>query len=885
MESVPEALFDRLNAALFDRYAFQRELGAGGMATVYLAHDAKHDRQVAVKVLKPELAAVIGGERFLQEIRVTAHLQHPHILALFDSGVADGFLFYVMPYIEGESLRDRLSREKQLPVDEAIDIAKAVASALDYAHRHKVIHRDIKPENILLHDGQPVVADFGIALAVSVAGGTRITETGLSLGTPHYMSPEQATADRELDARSDIYSLGCVLYEMLGGEPPHTGPTVQSIIAKVLTDEPRRVRLVRSTVPPHVEEAVHRALAKLPADRFGTAQQFADALARPTMQLVAPTGPTITPAAIVAAARAWLSAHRRRVTNAAVIGVLLAGAVWGWLRPMKTAAPGVVRFELAFGQGQRVSVQTGINLALSPDGSRLVYAEESNQGTQLLVRAIDQLEARVIAGTSSGSQPFFSPDGEWLGFYQDGKIRKVSLAGGPPITVATVEDLLGASWGPDDVIAFRTGGGISRVSAAGGGVPETVARPDSGSDLRWPDVLPDGKAALVTIFAGLSSAQLAIVSFETGGVTPLGLAGTNPRYVPPGYIVYGTAEQSLLSVPFDAARRGVSGSPVAVLEGVMVKGGGATELAVSRTGTLSYLAGSPLNRLVTVDRGGAATQLPEGFRDYQSPRFSPDGRRIAVVATGQDHDIWVYSLAARTLSRLTFQGDDHDPEWTPDGMRVIFSSPRGPRRALYWQPADGSKAAEVLLASEYDLWAPTLDGAGGYLAFEEIRPGQQSDIGFIRLGGDGSPQPLVATTFNEVSPALSPDGRWLAYSSNESGRYEIYVRPFPGEGGRWQVSAEGGTEPVWAPSGRELVYRTLAGLTVARIRAAPGFEVESRTLAFPDQWGRAFGRANYGISPDGQRFVMVAPASESGQVIVVVNWAAELGGRAEVRGR
>ena len=885
MESVPEALFDRLNAALFDRYAFQRELGAGGMATVYLAHDAKHDRQVAVKVLKPELAAVIGGERFLQEIRVTAHLQHPHILALFDSGVADGFLFYVMPYIEGESLRDRLSREKQLPVDEAIDIAKAVASALDYAHRHKVIHRDIKPENILLHDGQPVVADFGIALAVSVAGGTRITETGLSLGTPHYMSPEQATADRELDARSDIYSLGCVLYEMLGGEPPHTGPTVQSIIAKVLTDEPRRVRLVRSTVPPHVEEAVHRALAKLPADRFGTAQQFADALARPTMQLVAPTGPTITPAAVVAAARAWLSAHRRRVTNAAVIGVLLAGAVWGWLRPMKSTAPAVVRFELTFGRGQRVSTQTGVNLALSPDGAQLVYAEESNEGTQLLVRDIDQLETRVIAGTASGSQPFFSPDGQWLGFYQDGKIRKVSLAGGPPITIAAVVDLLGASWGPDDVIAFRTGGGISRVSAAGGGVPETVARPDSGSDLRWPDVLPDGKAALVTVFAGLTGAQLGVVSFETGTVTPLGLAGTNPRYVQPGYIVYGTAEQSLLSVRFDAARRRVTGSPVAVLEGVMVKGGGATEFAVSSTGTLTYLAGSPLNRLVTVDRGGAATPLPEGFRDYQDPRFSPDGGRIAVVATGQDHDVWVYSIAARTLSRLTFQGDDHDPEWTPDGMRVIFSSQRGSRRALHWLPADGSKAAEVLLASEYELYAPTLDAAGRYLAFQELRPGQQSDIGFIRLGGEGSPQPLVATPFNEVSPALSPDGRWLAYASNESGRYEIYVRPFPGEGGRWQVSAEGGTEPVWAWSGRELFYRTVDGLMVARLRAAAGFEVESRGLAFPDQWVRSGVGANYGISPDGQRFIMVAPASESGQVIVVVNWAAELGGRAEVRGR
>src|SRR3990170_2400373 len=298
MSEVPS----RLSAALSDRYLLERELGQGGMATVYLAEDVRHDRKVAVKVLRPELAAVIGAERFLQEIKVTANLQHPHILPLFDSGEADRFLFYVMPYVQGESLRDRLNLEKQLPIAEAIAITKAVAGALDYAHRHKVIHRDIKPENVLLHDGQPVVADFGIALAVSVAGGTRITETGLSLGTPQYMSPEQATADRELDARSDIYSLGSVLYEMLAGEPPHSGPTVQSIIAKVLTDEPRRVRQVRSTVPPHVEEAVHRALAKLPADRFGTAQQFADALARPTVQLVAPTGPTITPAAIVAAA-------------------------------------------------------------------------------------------------------------------------------------------------------------------------------------------------------------------------------------------------------------------------------------------------------------------------------------------------------------------------------------------------------------------------------------------------------------------------------------------------------------------------------------------------------------------------------------------------------
>ena len=292
--------FERLKTALADRYAIQEEVGAGGMATVYRAEDLKHDRRVAVKVLRPELAAVVGAERFLNEIKVTANLQHPHILALHDSGEAGGFVYYVMPFVDGESLRDRLNREKQLSIDESIEITRAVASALDYAHRHDVLHRDIKPENILLHDGQPVVADFGIALAVSAAGaGTRLTETGMSLGTPHYMSPEQAMGDRELDARSDVYSLGCVAYEMLAGEPPHTGPTAQAIIAKVMTEEPRRLTLQRRTVPPHVDAAVLRAIEKLPADRFPAASQFAEALISPGAVTAAPAETLASTAAVL----------------------------------------------------------------------------------------------------------------------------------------------------------------------------------------------------------------------------------------------------------------------------------------------------------------------------------------------------------------------------------------------------------------------------------------------------------------------------------------------------------------------------------------------------------------------------------------------------------
>ncbi len=373
------------------------------MATVYLAQDVKHDRQVAVKVLRPELAAVIGAERFLQEIRVTAHLQHPHILPLFDSGAADSFLFYVMPYLEGESLRDRLNREKELSIDEAIEITRAVASALDYAHRHKVIHRDVKPENILLHDGQPVVADFGIALAVSVAGGSRLTETGVSLGTPQYMSPEQASGDRQVDARSDVYSLACVVYEMLAGEPPHTGPTVQAIIAKVLTDQPQRLQTLRNTVPPHVEAAVQKAPQKLPADRFATAAQFGEALTRawsPGVPVEAAASPTVR--------LPWTSSRRqwplrRAVTVVSLLLTAMAGFSVGrhWPSPGRSPARGMKH------------TLTVNHVTFSPDGRLLVSAGEDATIGVWNVSSQKSI-ATLIGHTRAVSASAFSPDGKMI---------------------------------------------------------------------------------------------------------------------------------------------------------------------------------------------------------------------------------------------------------------------------------------------------------------------------------------------------------------------------------------------------------------------------------------------------------------------------------------
>ncbi|HVQ74011.1 MAG TPA: serine/threonine-protein kinase, partial [Candidatus Binatia bacterium] len=410
-------MIDRLNAALEGRYRVERELGEGGMATVWLAEDLRHHRRVALKVLKPELAAVVGGERFLAEIRTTANLQHPHILPLFDSGEADSFLYYVMPYVEGESLREKLDRERQFPVEEAVGLARKVADALDYAHENGVVHRDVKPGNVLLSGrGEPLVADFGIALAVSQAGGGRITETGLSLGTPHYMSPEQASGEQTVDRRSDVYALGCVLYEMLTGEPPFGGPTSQAVLARILTTEPQRVSEIRRTVPPNVDAAVARAVEKLPADRFPTAAAFRDALEDEGFRH---EGGAASGAGPRRSARGWRPVEKSRgmwlAFAALATAVLLAGAfLAGRVAAPEPERP-VARFRVGLPEGVTdLGICCGPGQALSPDGEWLVFVGFDG-GSRLYRRRLGQLEAEGIPGTAGASIPFFSPAGRWIG--------------------------------------------------------------------------------------------------------------------------------------------------------------------------------------------------------------------------------------------------------------------------------------------------------------------------------------------------------------------------------------------------------------------------------------------------------------------------------------
>jgi len=861
----------RLDAALADRYRLERELGAGGMATVYLAEDLKHDRKVAVKVLRPELAAVIGAERFLQEIKLTANLQHPHILPLHDSGEADSFLYYVMPYVEGESLRDKLNREKQFGVDEAVRLATQVAAALDYAHRQGVVHRDIKPENVLIHDGNAQVADFGIALAVSAAGSSRMTETGMSIGTPQYMSPEQAMGDRELDARSDIYSLAAMLYEMLTGDPPYTGSTAQAIVAKVITEKAPPVRLHRETVPAHVSAAISHALNKLPADRFASAADFADALVRPgAMGALADTN-SEAPVAQVARRPWW------HVAGALVLGgAATAVAMLFLLR--EPAVPGqVTRFEVAHDEiALRFSVSPA--LALSPDGSRLVFP--GSEG--LYLRDMDKLEIRLLPATENAVNVSFSPDGEWILYDQSNELKKVRLAGGGAITLAR-GIARGASWGPDGTIAYASPGGDLVQMTDAGANPRVITRPDTAQgevEHRYPDVLPAGRGVLLTVWKqAAQDAHIAVYDANAGMVKDLG-PGISARYVESGFIMYGDpVGGALLAAPFDLERLEM-GSPVPVLEGVsMTTAVGGLHATVSRSGALAYLTGAQRgSNLLRVDRRGTAVSLTEEKRGFWEPRFSPDGRRIAVRVGGENDDIWIYDLEGKTQTRLTVEGSNQDPAWTPDGQRVTFSSERNGVRGIFTRPWDGSAAAESLVTVTFPQvhaggWAPD----GSLFVYRVVVDAGNRDLYTVASTG-GSPTPFLSTDFDETAPQISPNGRWLAYQSNESGRFEVYVRPFPGGGGRIPISTNGGVEAVWGPDGKELFYINNDGdLISVQVESAGAFRVGERVPMFSvSDYNRRIVDVNYDISPDGQSFVMMRAEGSARGLILVQNWIEEV---------
>jgi eukaryotic-like serine/threonine-protein kinase len=875
----------RLTTALAERYRIERQLGAGGMATVYLADDLKHDRKVAIKVLHPELAAVLGGERFLSEIKTTARLQHPHILPLLESGVADGLLYYVMPLVTGETLRARLERERQLPIDDALRVTREVADALGYAHAQGIIHRDIKPENILLQDGHALVADFGIALAVQSAGGERMTQTGMSLGTPQYMSPEQAMGERSVDARSDIYALGAVTYEMLVGEAPFTGTSVQAIFARVMSEEPRPLAAQRKAVPPEVEDAVLRALEKLPADRFASAREFAAALSGSGSGMRHHTRARAVP---VRRTPAVLALGATTVTFAAL-------AVWGWLRPT-ASPPEVVRYRLSVDSIVDSRDWTG-SVTISPDGRTIVHT--SGLDGRLLRRDRDALEFTPIAGTERAQGPTFSPDGRRLAFFSAGRIVAVGVDGGPAeVIVSNVSHPTALVWGEDGYIYGQDGAsriGLSRVAARAGSKWESFTRLDTAAG-GWghylPELLPDGRGVVFQIGYTDGRTEIAVADARGENIDVL-FPGSRARYVTTGHLVYGTSDGRLWSVPFDARSRKVTGTATQVasrLPNTMI---GPVDFAVSKTGTLVYTQEDmgAQRDLIWVSRTGTRTPVDSSWQaGFVSPRLSPDGRTIAVsVRDGTSSHIWLMPVAGGEPRRLTLGSAQHDePAWSPDGRAVSFISGGGSGFVgeVYRRTLGGSTANELLLRMERavseQIWSP----AGGWLLVRTTTPMDGAgDVLRFRPGIDREAIPVLSSPHSEYTPGVSPDGNWIAYVSNESGRLEVYVVPFPTPDGRkWQISTDGGVAPVWSPRGNELFFLDLLGnMNAASVETRPDFAAGAMRVLFAagDLASRAVSRRSYDVSADGQRFLMVQRSGgpHSARLVVVEQFGSELGRR------
>ncbi len=890
---------ERLSAALADRYRLERELGQGGMATVYLAEDLKHKRKVAIKVLKPELAAVLGAERFVQEITTTAALQHPHILPLFDSGVLPdehgqptGCPYYVMPFIDGETLRAKLDRETQLGVEEAVRIASDVASALHYAHEHGVIHRDIKPENILLHEGRPMVADFGIALAVSAAAGGRMTETGLSLGTPHYMSPEQATAEKEISGRSDVYSLASVLYEMLAGQPPHLGGSAQQIIMKIIAEQSAPVTQFRKTVPPNVAAAITKALEKLPADRFATAREFAEALANPAFRTVEGVS-----------SGAWVGAagvSRRAMATAGTVGVLLLGiAAWGWLRPAPT--PPVIRYGLALPPSQAPVVGAAPPATPAPDGSYLVYLGPGEADSQLWIKRRDSDTATPIPG-STGAQSFtISPDGAWIAFILNGRLSRIAVGGGSPVLLSSTDvgSQFGVAWLEDGTIVYPMRGarGLMRVSAEGG-TPSVAWQSDSLISM-LPSPLPGGRGVVfLSCLPGCVEGQLWALDLETNSARLVLRDAVEGMFVPTGHLVYTNGPGALFAVPFDSRRLEVTGSPVPLGEQLAVNTGNQL-FRVSASGTLVMLVGGGDGggrtfEMVWVDRVGRETPVDTAwtFRltataNNHGWALSPDDSRLAVgISTNAGDDIWVKPLPKGAPYRVTFDPfPDSRPRWRSDGRFVTFRADRSPS-GLYQRQADGAGTDSLLVEGIIDEGLVTTDDR--WIVLRQGSVGQVAggrNINALRIGSDSAPRPLLATEFDEMAMSVSPDGRWLAYQSDETGRTEVFVRPFPDtDAGKKQVSSGGGHAPLWSRDGRGLFYLSGSN-TMMAVRVAPGESIdigppEPLFPVRPELLGAEYlYYTPWDVAADG-RFIMARLVSgdlnQGGTLVVVENWFQEL---------
>ena len=872
-------------------YKVLEKIGQGGMGEVYRAEDTNLSREVAIKVLPEQFTQDPQRlARFEREAKLLAQLNHPNIAAIYGLEEADGIRFLALELVPGETLAERVAKGP-MPVKEALEICRQIAEGVEAAHEKGVIHRDLKPANVkVTPEGQVKILDFGLAKAFE--GETPVTDmsqsptltqemtrAGMILGTAAYMSPEQAKA-KPVDKRADIFAFGALLYELLTGKRAFEGETITETLAKILEGEPNWDRIPKD-VPPTVRVFLKRCLEKDPRSRLRDIGDMGFAMAG---RFEVPSPETTTPPP---------SGSLQRIVPWALAGIAVVIAAFSILS-RGPVLPNQDTAQFSIPANGDLPLREATLIALSPDGQQLVYVAVSEDRDQLYLRSINALQADPIPGTDGARGPFFSPDGQWVGFTaSDHSLKRVSLGGGPPINLC--DCIVGESsvWGPDGTIVAvdLLAGGLILVPSTGGDPEPLTTIEEEAQNHREPTFLPNGKAVLFTIFRGsLDTAQLAAVILETGEIRLLG-DGFYPRYAPTGHLIYGRTGGVLWAVPFDEDRLAMTGDPVAVLQDVRMEGVGSMQFTFADNGSMAYIPGSvdAINRtLVWVDRKGLEETINVPPLAYTEVRISPEGTRIALVFRGPEslEDIWVYDLVRETNSQLTFE--EHTelyPLWTPDGEQIIYLAwdVQDPL-TLFWKLGEGSgqvnRLAEVKLnAALFTPWSIAPDGKT--LTYFELNPETGWDIGRLSLEGEPRKQNLLATRFAEVQPQISRDGNWLAYVSNESGQYEVYVSPFPDvESGKWRVSNGGGRQPVWSPDGRELFYQDGGSLLTVSVEVTPAFSTGNPRPLFLGPYrhsGTFFSGHTYDIAPDGEKFLMIRNSGmASNHINVVLNWFEEL---------
>ena len=870
------------------RFEIVQWIGAGGMGEVYRARDTRLGRDVAIKLIAERFAR--DGDRvqrFEQEACAAGQLNHPNVLSVHDVGIHDGRPYLVCELLTGESLRARLSRGG-LPPRRAIDYARQTAEGLAAAHARGIVHRDLKPDNLFVtSDDRVKILDFGVAKLTQpndhpiAAGGD--TEIGTVLGTIDYMSPEQVRGE-PVDVRSDIFSLGIILHEMLTGHAPFAGATKADTMAAILKDDP--AASLPGDLPVALERIVGRCLEKARDSRFQSARDLAfglDVLSR-----------TDLTAAIRPPRFRWMRARALPWVVVTVLAAALVAGVAAWSPWRSTRAPRPLRLSVDLGGDTPLgllSAQFGNAVAISPDGSTIAFVgqRDSSAPPQLYVRRLDEARATVLPGTDGANAPFFSPDGTWLGFDIGLELKKIAVTGGAPILLAPLISMRGASWAPDGSVVFspglRPGTRLMLLPASGGAATPLTTLAEGEGLHTWPQVLPGGKAVLYTssrVTGAFNDANIVVQPMPTGTPKIVQRGGYHAVYARSGHILY-VHDGALFAMPFDIERLEPNGSAVRVLDGLGSNGiTGGAQFSVSDTGTLVYQPGPSLgggSPIDIVDRDGTAKRLRATPANWFTPALSADGRRLAIsVRQGPSEagDIWVHEAGKEQLTRVTSDpGVDLKPVWTPDGGRITFASDRGnPTRTqnLFWQPADGSGVAERLTTSANEQFPGSWHPSGRFLAFDELHEKTMRDVMILNMEGDEASgwKPGAATVFvrgpqMDWDPRFSPDGHWLAYASSESGRSEVYVRPFPGPGEAVKVSSAGGEFAAWSASKREIVY----GLEGQVMIAAYAVHGARFTVETPRPWtgGRYQTRGRnrmFELHPDGDHLVLAVAAPPAG---------------------